>query len=57
MKVKRWQEYEWKGCHLLVIRVAEDQSWADIFVYQRDSGATWCKRQPLPLPPEAQLIT
>lgn len=34
---------------IVVRRVAKDQSWADIFVYDNRTRTSWTKRQPLPL--------
>jgi hypothetical protein len=35
--------------HVQVMRVAKDETWADIRVTQ-PSGYSWTKRQPLPFP-------
>ncbi len=35
------------GAFITVKRVAKDRAWADIYVEQPSTGATWSKRQPL----------
>ncbi len=47
--------YEWLGVTVTVTRVAGDGTWADV-ACELD-GHTWTKRQPLPLPAEAELVT
>jgi hypothetical protein len=46
--LRRGDELDWMGVHLVVTRVARDGSWAD--VQCRSGEHTWTKRQPLPLP-------
>lgn len=41
--------YSWRGVRCEVIRVARNQTWADLQVSPA-TGETWTKRQPLPLP-------
>jgi hypothetical protein len=45
--LRRGDELDWMGVHLVVTRVARDGSWAD--VQCRSGEHTWTKRQPLPL--------
>ena len=44
--------FTWNGCLITVLRVARDETWADIHC-KTFVGAGWTKRQPLPLPDEA----
>lgn len=46
--------YEWLGVLVTVTRVATDGTWADVSCEL--DGHTWTKRQPLPLPEEAELV-
>jgi hypothetical protein len=51
-ELKRGTRLRWNGSpnqSIEVTRVAKDGSWADIFVYDHGSHASWTKRQPLPL--------
>ncbi len=46
--VRKGQVWDWRGVRCEILRVARDQSWADLRVC---SGMeTWTKRQPLPFP-------
>lgn len=46
--------YEWLGVTVTVQRLAKDGTWADLSCAL--DGHTWTKRQPLPLPAEAELV-
>ncbi len=48
--LKRGDRLRWRGnpdLSIRVDRVAKDQSWADIFVYDNRTRTSWTKRQPL----------
>jgi hypothetical protein len=53
--VRPGQTYEWLGTTLLVLTVAKNGKWAEVFVTQ-PQGASWIKKQPLPLPDVAVLV-
>jgi hypothetical protein len=42
-----WQNYP--NCEITVRRVAKDQSWADLFIYDKRTLTSWTKRQRLPI--------
>lgn len=52
-RVAKGRRYRWMGKDLRILRVARDGTWCDVRVTQAD-GATWTRRQPLPLPHEAE---
>lgn len=47
--------FEWQDHAVIVTRVAKDGTWADIRVHH-PFGATWTKRQPLPIPADWEFI-
>jgi hypothetical protein len=50
--LRKGDRLKWDGAasyDIWVTRVAKDQTWADIFVYDNGTRASWSKRQPLPL--------
>lgn len=49
--------YEWMGVLVEVQAVALDQSTCWVVCTQPSTGTTWRKQQPLPLPPEARLVS
>jgi len=48
--VEKGETYLWGSVYMDVIRVARDQTWADLSCYQVGTRVTWSKRQPLPFP-------
>lgn len=49
--VRKGDHFYWNGITMTVLRVARDDTWADIRIRQDGAGSgTWAKRQPLPLP-------
>lgn len=55
--MKRDDVYEWEGHCIRVERVSKKGEWADIFVYQLSTRASWTKRQPLPFPASWTKVT
>lgn len=53
--VKKGDQFAWMGTKLTVRSVARDGSYANVLV-QQQGGASWTKRQPLPLPADAVRI-
>lgn len=49
-KPKKGHVYRDGDLEIEVMRVARDESWADINVFQMTTNTAWTKRQPLPFP-------
>jgi hypothetical protein len=52
--LERGQVYDWNGVSFQVTRISAAHGWADIRCTDA-GGASWAKRQPLPLPADSRL--